>query len=372
MSQVLENTYYGPAPQQTGGGSTSLDSQTQGSLTCYVAQQCEIRSGEQRGDAVLVEKFKGPHSKLKTWPTEVFLVGDKRDESIGKIKGIEGVLRFNVPDCPNDRNGIKQDWLVSSCVCQQTAAGDHSIVTVTYKASSAHYVVTAMPSEDPLGDQWSLSWMPYTVSPVAFAANATPKGAYDATYLADKDAKDVTGDNADKDHLAWRTNIENFRNSKVGDKSKYTWQDSKGGALKVLYYSEKAIVSKINRGESAIYHYPVVKHKKVTKKAVTLDYRASKTDYPARDDSTNIDFFTDSLPSDCPFSAYYAGLTGIYPNWKWLKIDDSVETSYEKGEMKWTHVTKWQGMPNPDVNFYGSEPFSHSSLETCRWIVGSL
>lgn len=368
---VLKNTYYGPAAQKTGAGTTAIDDQTQGSLQCIVAQQCEIRTGETRGDATLVERYKGPHTALRNWPTEIFLVDIKRDTALGKVKS-EIVSRFNVPDAPNDLWGNPQDWIISSCVCTQTSAGDHSIVTVTYRASAAYYTVMNVPQNVDSEEQWSLAWMPYTVNPVAFAKNTDASGAYDAKYLMDKDAKDVQEDQQDRQHFAWRTNIENFRNSKVGDKSKYTWQESKGGNLKKLYYSEQAIVSKLNRGESAIYHYPVVTHRSVSQKAVTLDYKYTNSDYPKRYNNQNIDFYVESLPNDCPFNDYYVGLTGQYPKWKWLKIDDSVEMSKVGGVTRWVQTTKWQGMPNPDENFYGSVAFDHANLEGCRWIVGEL
>lgn len=365
---VLTNTYYGPAAQVTGAGSTTVDSPTQGALNEVIAQSVEVRSTG-RYSQTLVERFKGPHNELKQWGVTKFLVGTTRTVAIASVGSSKIQFRFDPPSPGTDKWGVQQSWVVTSVVVQQTAAGDHSVVTVTYESSSSSSWGGATAKIDGDKTRWELRWEKFVVRPYAFCYNEALDGH---EIQPAKKKQDPLAAKYEKDTklFAWRKNIEDFFASKDGNKANWEWKPSTGGPLRKLNYAEQLIAQKIINGESAIWHYPIVTKTEVAEAWVEPDVTPSKAMYPNWDGLGDQVDYWDELVESCP----YKGMPSRNGEWWFLKTRDDVTLDVNKatGKCTWTRVQQWDGAKEFDNNFYGDVTFSHENLENCRWKIGEV
>ena len=365
---VLQNTYYGPAPQVTTPGGTAVDSPTQGALDIVVAQSIEVRSTG-RYSQTLVERFKGPHNELKQWGVTKWLVGTTRSAAIASVGGSRLQFRFDPPDPGKDKWGVSQSWVVTSVVVQQQAAGDHSVVTVTYESSSSANWGGATAKIDGDKTRWELRWEKVVLRPYAFCYNERLEGNKEIPAAKKQDPLAATYEE-DRSLFAWRKNIEDFFASKDGNKANWEWKPSTGGPLRKLNYAEQHIAQKIINGESAVWHYPVITKTETAEAWVEPDVMPSKAMYPSWDGlGDQLDYYGE-LVDTCP----YKGLPSRNGDWWFLKTRDDVTLDVNKatGKCTWTRTQQWDGAKALDDNFYGKTDFSHDDLGGCRWKVGMV
>ncbi len=352
MAKVLEPTYYGPVGQQGEGGGTAVDSQTAGSLTQLVMQPCDVTFTGDWWNGKYTEVWKGPYSVLKDLPATKMKPGLNRADAIASVGAGKLVQRFSAPDPGKDQWGVQQVWVVDSCQCRECAAGDHGILTVQYVASSG-YNWSGSAQQDKGSETWQLDWQPYSLRPYAFCKNLE---------VQDPDAK---GYQENRNQTAWRKNIEDFFRSPKGNKSEFEYQNPTGSKLLCLNYAERNIAKKVMLDRSCIWHYPLVTHVTVSRNPVKADTLVFDQKFPENDLGADLDHATDSLPSGCPYDFADSG-------WKWLKVADNVTETRTKTEVAFTRRQVYQGMKEPDVNFYGNQEFSHSDLESTRWEIAKI
>lgn len=112
-----------------------------------------------------------------------------------------------------------------------------------------------------------------------------------------------------------------------------------------------------------IWHYPLVTHVEVARKPVPPDQLAADVDYPDKDLGIKMDTLTD-LPNGCPYK--------FEDDWLWLKVADNISETRSNDEVTFTRRSVYQGVRDADPNYYGSTPFNHNNLETCRWEIGAV
>lgn len=172
---------------------------------------------------------------------------------------------------------------------------------------------------------------------------------------ADRPAKDpkVASDTAN------RSNIEKFFDSKV-DISAGTYIGDDNVTLR-LNDAELLISRKILESTNCQWHYPIITHN--TSKSASLN--ALSVTYPPiyPGEVGGVDF-TFSEVIGMPFS--------FDVNYKWVKIDDSVNGYKDGMTFTYKRSEKFMGVISADINYYGNTPFDHNNLSGCRWEAGRL
>ena len=203
-------------------------------------------------------------------------------------------------------------------------------------------------------DTWQLEWQPYSLRPYAFCKN---------DEIQDPEAKDYQ---EQKDDTAWRKNIEDFFRSSKGNKAEWEYQNATGSKLLKLNYAEQNIAKKVMLDRSAVWHYPVLTHITVSKQTIPPDVIFYDVKY--KDDvdiGTGLDRIA-SLPSGCPYTF------SEDEEWKWLLVGDTLTETRTKSDVTFTRRQVYQGVIEPDENFYGINKFDHSDLEKTRWKVAQI
>lgn len=98
---------------------------------------------------------------------------------------------------------------------------------------------------------------------------------------------------------------------------------------------------------SAIWHYPLVTHITVSKRSIPPDVIFYDVKY---DDETDIGNGLDriaELPEKCPYT-FSKDTT-----WKWLLVADTLTETRTKSDVTFTRRQVYQGVIDPDVNYYG-------------------
>ena len=207
------------------------------------------------------------------------------------------------------------------------------MLRVSYIASSG-YIWNGLAQTDDSSETWQLDWQPYSIRPYAFCKN-------DA--VQDQEASKYT---ENKSETAWRKNIEDFFKSTKGNKKEWEYQNSTGSTLLKLNYAEQNIAKKVMLDRSCIWHYPLVTHVTVSRNPVKADTLSFTNKYPETDLGKDLDRMITSLPDGCPY-------TFAENDWKWLKVADNVTETRTKTETTFTRRQVYQGMKEPDINFYG-------------------
>ena len=350
MATIYSPTKYGPVPVYTQNGTTAIDSQTQGTISKLVAQpnNDSYPSVDSSGKWKYVERYVGPTSVVKDLPEKAFWIGSKRDEARARVGSSMFVDRFSAPDLPNG-----YVWVVDSVAVRQQTAGDKSEIVISYVGSD----LTMQPGSgwNNIADEnaWSLEWQPYSVSPYAFCKN---------DMIPDKSPKEK----ALSTDTASRYNIEQFLNQKKVDLSGWTYLDDQN-KTKVLNQAEQLICKKVISNVNCQWHYPVITHNTsmYTVQSNGLSVITPPV-YPGEVGGVDFTYEDDaSCLSGMPFKF-------LDVDYKWVKIDDSVNGYKEGQKFTYRRQEKFMGVVSADPNYYGIIPFSHLNLPNCRWEIGEL
>ena len=338
-------SYYGPVSQNSTGG-TTVDSQTQGSIAVLVQQYADdggevFSTGEGNilnpliTDTVWTEKFKGPWSVIKELPYKAaggypyFKIGAKRSSL---ITSQNFTARFSPPSVTG------MDWYVNNVKIQQLEAGDHGIITVSYKSHPDDWTCINKGDTDVLSNDtisWTMNFESETMPVLGYCKN----GDYGSTDLTAQPPG--AGDSRAQAIIDWYNCDDNFLKSKKCFKA----GNSETGISCALGSREIEIAEYYAKGVNPIFHYPVV-----TRVQKGWRYASSISEFEVGDNLDTID-----TPSGCPFNL---------GNWEWVKIGSTfnceVDYNFENNAttnnpvMAFTYQESWRGSLSADQNFYGS------------------
>ena len=356
MSKNVQTpTYYGPAPTK-GSTSTSIGSQTQGTLAAVVLQPCEQAPTIDLDDNLTyVEVWKGPYA----WASAIYAydpINKSREQFILGIRAeVDVIERFKPPFPGNDKT-----WYISNVQVRELEAGDHAEIRITYIAKDT--TITPEQAWNNLNnkDVWTLDWQSYSVTPYAFCKNDPVEDPPSSQPL-------------DNTSTAWRKNIEDFFQSQSGDKSKFEYASTTFREYYLtLNYAERLVAKKVIEGKNAIYHYPVLKHHQEWNKSFSS--LSGKIDFPTTlgDDIDHIVDMNSAQLSSCPYKFPTKDGKDL---WTWTKTGDTMTQTKDKATNTVTFArdTIYWGTKEPDYNFYGNTSFSHNeNLSACRWEIGKV
>lgn len=213
MSTTYTPTHYGPVAQATAAGTTEINSETQGTLTQFVLQPCNVTFDSYWWNGKYVEVWKGPYRVLKDAPG-TRLGGVTPGLTLTQVHSFfnnGAINRYSEPNPGVDQWGNAQEWIVKTVDVKQCTAGDHAILTITYVSSSGNSTTITQAEKDPRSETWQLDWQPYSIRPYAFCKNEPVQNEL------------ITAADAPVSTTAWRKNIEDFFKSPHGDKSKWEY-----------------------------------------------------------------------------------------------------------------------------------------------------
>lgn len=347
-------TYYGPI-QTKGENSTSMNSQTPGTLASVVLQPCEqAPSIDADNNLRYVETWKGPYG----WAKNIYSydpIDKSRPVFILGIKGEVGVVeRFDPPSPGNDKQ-----WFITNVEVRELEAGDHAEIRITYVARDLNITPGQAWNSSVHKDVWTLDWQSYSVTPYAFCKNDPVEDPPSSQPL-------------DKTSTAWRKNIEDFFQSQSGDKSKFEYAPTSFREYYVtLNNAERLVAKKVIDGKNAIYHYPVLKHHQEWNKEFNSLSDNIEFPYVLGEDIDHIVSMDSAQLSSCPYS--FPNKDGK-PLWTWTKTGDTMTQTKDRATntVIFARDTTYWGTKEPDENFYGNTSFNHDELSSCRWEIGKV
>lgn len=71
------------------------------------------------------------------------------------------------------------------------------------------------------------------------------------------------------------------------------------------------------------------------------------------------------LEDSCPFSS-------LNDEWTFVHTADTCTQERTNDSIVFTRRSVSIGMKTPDINYYGTTPFSHDNLKNCRWKIGEI
>ena len=364
---VLSPTRYGPVGQQTGAGTTEVNSQTQGSLTGIVLQPSEESPMSQYGQTTYVEIWKGPYGVLKDLPTTKMQPGYSRDAALATVAQVK-TARFTPPN-----PGSGNSWWILSCRVRQEKAGDHATMQVTYSNVRPSWAFDKTGfSEDERQATWTLDWEAYVCQPSFFCAN--PASA-SRTPIDDPHAESHEAKSASYAHVQELMHYQVVKGGAGGGKGG-NWNfayrlpsveqsTSLSATTYTLNGNERSVYQKMQSQVAAVYHRPVLTY-------VTVDYYSSldplnrMPEYP-HSIGNGMDVIEDSLPAGCPY--------GELSDWEWLKTGDHMDTHFvgnDGRQIKYVRQQVWKGAGKWDVNFYGKDIYASGDPSKKRWTPAGL
>lgn len=388
--------YYGPAPTQTDG-----DGILDGVLDCIVLQSNYDQHpsfDENSGKYNL--RVKGPTRYLQNC---YHLVGMELDAGLNSF-GLQVIQRM-----PHPSPGARGFWKITSVNVEQIIAGEHCILSLYCESSldndGGGSVISAAYVKRDDATTWSCSWQSYTVKPQAFASNWDLSNRVELGSENDGAIKfkDLPREYANREWIDMFINgsdkgVISSANDDLN--SAYWYRDNDGNAW-YLNQPETFIAKKALAEKMALYHYPIVTENErysvvwpegeALSTRVPIDFpNASNPDLPDFEPvGYKMDFIVEERPygkpnAACPFEVappfHWPGQP-IYPSdWQWVLVDDGLQEDIRYNNdgyimsQTWTRIRRWQGMVDPDHNFYGYTPINseRTNLSSARWTLGQL
>lgn len=344
-----------------------------GVLSALVKQPIDNQPTIDENSYRLHERYKGPYNVIKEFPLNVFYPGRILENALSDVQANYFPIynHFNAPD-----PGTGNVWIIDSCNVIENTAGDHGILDVEYYAIDEDEVDPEEESEwTPVGDKtWNLTWGAYTVTPWAFMKNEPVEDPY-------PDDPDQPAPAKDYSQTTYRPNVEEFFNSKEGDKTKFQYMSESYSNIRQLNDAEQLIAKKVISQQNALYHYPVVSETTVYEKALSAvtsaDYEFGTTQAPV---GADIDFIYPTPDGKLGPFVFADPQTDKKNSWEFIKTGDNISFSESKrGQLDVLRCTRtiiFQGARSWNRNFYGNvqifPPDTRANLPDARWPIGSI
>lgn len=344
-----------------------------GVLSALVKQPIDNQPTIDENRYRLHERYKGPYNVIKEFPLKVFYPGRILENALSDVETNYFPI-YNHFDAPDPGTG--NVWIIDSCNVIENTPGDHGILDVECYAIAEDEVDPEQEETwTPVGDKtWNLTWGAYTVTPWAFMKNDPIEDPYPDDPDAPPPAKDYS-------QTTYRPNVEEFFNSKDGNKTKFQYMSESYNNIRQLNDAEQLIAKKVISQRNALYHYPVVSETNVYEKALSS---VTSADY---------DFGTTQAPVGNDIDYIYATPTGKIgpfqfadpqtdPNnaWEFIKTADNITFSESKrgtlDVLRCTRTISYQGARSWDKNYYGNTPITpadtRANLPKARWKIGEI
>lgn len=332
---------------------------------------------EQNNGGRYEEEWKGAYNKLKDLPMAFKLADDITDVH-QKIRsaGFELQREFNIPfagEYTETTGGSTTTktakWMFSSAYVEEIEAGKLGILHIVYEPDVYVGSSSTIDKNEPIIDNWSTTWQAYTVHPYAFCKQDQHA---DKLVTDPEPAPDTQASNRQhiKDYLAYTQNT----NSATQTYGVYPPGGNIAGLVQ-LNKHEKAIADKVLQEKVALYHYPMLTRRQVWQ----FDEVPSR--FPIDQIGKDVDIAKgfsewgsamDTLPSDLLITeSDWMDTAGAV--WKYLKTSDDTSYNVDKttGQCTLTRTQVWQGVIDPDKNFYGDD-YDPSDIKESRWVVGQM
>lgn len=266
---------------------------------------------------------------------------------------------FQPPTPPGNGDYV---WVVKSTRVEQHEAGDHCTLRVDCEAELTSQITPGQDGwlDDPMQDSWSVRWQAYTMSPYAFCSNQ---------LHVDPPCPQTTDPTLSG--YAMREHVMKFlddRTAKI-ENGHRAYNDG-GNQYRFLNDAEALVCDKVVKNVNALYHYPVLVHQTVTSKQLSaVSAVVNEHTKFLHKVGVSVDYTVTSADaelSDCPFT---------FPSaYVFVKQGDDVtkQKTTNPPSVRFVRVQTYQGMLQPDRNYYGHEEFNHDQLSSCRWKVASV
>lgn len=267
---------------------------------------------------------------------------------------------FTFPALPGDDGEFV--WVVKSTRVEQGKAGEHCMLYFDCEADLTSQITPGQDGwlEDPMQDSWSVRWQAYTMSPYAFCSNK---------LHVDPPCPQTTDPTLSG--YAMREHVMKFlddRTAKI-ENGHRAYNDG-GNQYRFLNDAEDLVCDKVVKNVNALYHYPVLVHQTVTSKQLSaVSAVVNEHTKFLHKVGVSVDYTVTSADaelSDCPFT---------FPDaYVFVKQGDDVtkQKTTNPPSVRFVRVQTYQGMLQPDRNYYGHEEFDHDQLSSCRWKVASV
>lgn len=364
MSTQLNPTQYNSAPYKTTIGLSAIDNQTQGSLTALIQQTCTVFpsvTSTNPEEQTYEESWKGPSSILKDIPNGdktygSWKIGNERPDVSNNLKF---VVRFSQPKTYNDF----YKWIIQSIEIEQLAAGDHSLMKVSYRQKYAFGekdpdqkdIVTKIKNKV----EWNLTWGSNNVNVLAYCNAALSKPACKIRKINNSIGSDnFVPQNPDAPNIKSNPeNIINCSNNVNGDSPvdllPYQW--IQGNYVCELRYNEKLIKDKYSANANPVFHYPIIT-KTTTLYTKLNDYSKVVNDFITGD--IDVIYHEGNEIKDIPDCPLIPRKPKWAPNgrWEFLKTAENVSFINKTNEFNsYTYVIQevWWGSYNSDPQVFG-------------------
>lgn len=386
MANINNLHTYGPAPVQT-----DSEGIVDGVLSCIVLQSdYNTRPYWSENSSEYVCRIKGPTRYLQDCG---HVIGMELDAALNSF-GLQVIQRM-----PHPSPGVNRRWVVTSINVDQVIAGEHSIVDIRCESQAEAVTLSAQVIQNEDETQWGVTWQSYTMRPQAFCSNQ------DSERVSLAEGENIPPEfNQLPTRYAHAEYINLFLNgvdkgvisASNGGQSIYWYRDNDGNGW-YLNQPEILVAKKAMKETYALYHYPIFtcveKYHAEWPNGIDISDR-DKLDFPEiYDVGEGIDYIAhveggdqpiaNKPREDCPITLappYDGPNAPPMGSWYFVKIDDSVQEDVKfdrNGNLisqTWTRTEKWQGMLDPDPNYYGSEMLDEerSNLSSARWYPGTL